>query len=157
MSAVATLQQIVARLDQLSILTVIVTFTNFLVAFVLPVVMAGFLPSTQYSQSLRAGSLLLVFLPIVAVVLLLLHDRTTNRGEALFEELSDELHWFAGTKAADVPAYDAPKPLLSARVALRGFIRATTLPFAPAQWGTTVYLALNLIPLLFLASRLWAR
>jgi hypothetical protein len=65
-----------------------------------------------------------------------------KRGDAIFQEMSDELQWHVGRP----DARDAPRerPLFDVRVALRTFSAAADLPLIPGRYGGAVYAAVNL-------------
>jgi hypothetical protein len=84
-----------------------------------------------------------LFMTIASFVLIAFHENARKRGETIFEEISDEVHWnINGSKNPDTaPAFTPP---LQIRLALRSFARATDLHLAPGKFGATLYAALNL-------------
>ena len=81
------------------------------------------------------------------------HEMWRKRGEALFEEIVDEVERRIVAVAGE-PEFEGGSDLLSrARLALRDFAHASDLPFIPGKFGPTVYAAVNLlIPILILFS-----
>ncbi|MGH9846279.1 MAG: hypothetical protein ACREEM_46865 [Blastocatellia bacterium] len=81
------------------------------------------------------------------------HEMWRKRGDALFEEISDEVERRIVSVAGD-PKFEGGVDLLSrARLALRDFAHTSDLPFIPGKFGPTVYAAVNLlIPILILFS-----
>lgn len=65
-----------------------------------------------------------------------------RRGDAIFQEVSDELQWHVGR--AEYREAPPTRPLLKARVALRTFSAAAQLPLIAGPFGATGYAALNL-------------
>ena len=82
-----------------------------------------------------------------------LHDTLRRKGEVLFEEISDELHW----RQKEIPIDGVParpdqegRPALNARVILRSFAHASDLPLIPSKFGPIIYVSINLL-LLYMA------
>jgi hypothetical protein len=76
-----------------------------------------------------------------------------KRGDAIFQELSDELQWHVGRRS--VTAVPWERPLLHARIALRTFSAVAELPLLPGRYGGAIYAGLNLS--VALASALFLR
>ncbi len=88
-----------------------------------------------------------VLLPLLTLGLLGWYDSLKRRGNALYEELSDELQWHVQRSVAD----DGPsaRPDIEMRVLLRTYVQATNLPLVPGMMGTAVYAAANIAFALF--------
>nr|VFK35206.1 MAG: hypothetical protein BECKMB1821I_GA0114274_11049 [Candidatus Kentron sp. MB]VFK77194.1 MAG: hypothetical protein BECKMB1821H_GA0114242_11089 [Candidatus Kentron sp. MB] len=82
------------------------------------------------------------FCTIFAIIVVLLFDFFKRKGDACFEELSDELH---GSK---VPNEDFS---LSARIVMRSYSKYASLPLIPGQFGPGIMAGVNiLLPFLIL-------
>lgn len=71
-----------------------------------------------------------------------------KRGDAIFQEVSDELQWYVGhSESRGLSLREAPseRPLLEARVVLRTFSAAAELPLVPGRLGGAAYALLNLV------------
>lgn len=75
-----------------------------------------------------------------------------KRGDAIFQELSDELQWYVGRSGShsvfeDAPRGDSPRerPLLEVRLAMRSFSAAAELPLFPGSLGGAFYAVFNLL------------
>lgn len=95
--------------------------------------------------------------PLIAIAvltanlfLLVMRDSLKKRGDALFEELSDELQWHALGKISNEKLAES-RPRLSIRVALRTYARTTDLPLVPGRYGEAVYAAFS-IAMFFVAG-----
>jgi hypothetical protein len=85
----------------------------------------------------------------VSLVLVIFYESYRKQGEALFEEISDELQWhirFVGDN--EKRSTSDVRPGLEARVVLRFFARATDLPLVPGRFGPAVYVMVNIVALL---------
>jgi hypothetical protein len=84
-----------------------------------------------------------IVIAMVTIAALGLFETLRKRGDAIFQELSDELQWHVGR----LPFREAPveRPMLDVRVTLRTFSAAAELPLVPGRFGGAVYAALNLI------------
>ncbi|RMH18981.1 MAG: hypothetical protein D6696_11795 [Acidobacteria bacterium] len=99
-----------------------------------------------------------VGITVFAFFSLAMHERSRKLGDALFEEISDELEWDlrAGQRARTERKKAAEeRPDLSYRLALRRFVQSADLPLAPFASGAIVYAVINL--LCFLATVLTGR
>jgi hypothetical protein len=69
-----------------------------------------------------------------------------KRGDALFEEISDELQWnIRGTRLLKDKSPAKERPEIQARVVLRTFARASDLPIIPGKFGPAIYITVNLL------------
>lgn len=84
-----------------------------------------------------------------------------KRGDAIFEELSDELQWYIrdGRKLKtqtgdydDSESWAEERPTLNARIVLRTFSRTTDLPLVPGRFGPAIYAGINLLIFMFTIS-----
>jgi len=90
------------------------------------------------------SSLLLsiIVLAMANIAALGFFESLRKRGDAIFQELSDELQWHVGRPSGEgVPQN---RPLLEARIAMRTFSVAAELPLVPGRFGGAVYAILNL-------------
>jgi hypothetical protein len=106
--------------------------------------MTGLLPF--YARQVLPWSVVLGFGNIVVVII---HEALRRRGDAVFEEISDDLQWHLARANRESPASvsDRPKPDLEARLALREYVKATDLPLIVGPFGPAYYVLLNVITL----------
>jgi hypothetical protein len=76
-----------------------------------------------------------------ALLCLIAYEYERKRGDALFEEISDELQWYV--REGDTES--ASRPVIGARVVLRSFARGVDLPLAPGKFGPAIYFLVNAI------------
>ncbi|WP_233846358.1 hypothetical protein [Paraburkholderia sp. HD33-4] len=75
-------------------------------------------------------------------IVLVMRDSLRRRGNALFEELSDELQWYAiGDHRGEARSGSTSRPPLEIRVVLRSYARTTDLPMVPGRYGEAIYMA----------------
>jgi hypothetical protein len=142
--AVSELRFITGRLRIFGTVTLVATVINIGILFWAVYLVAR----PKYfieTRSFEGGSSLIVvsiIIPMATIILLSLHETLRKRGDALFQELSDELQWHVGRRLeSDMPR---ERPLLAARVSLRAFSAASELPLVPGRFGGAVYAGLNL-------------
>lgn len=115
-----------------------------------------------YGLTLRTGPFLTIFATVNFVATLctvVLYEYLRRKGDAYFEEISDELQWNVGyrrrTSNPDKNADETPP--LQIRVILRSFARTTDLPLIPGKFGPAIYAGINVVLALFLLSSLVTR
>ena len=85
----------------------------------------------------------LIVLPFFGLALLIIWERLKKEGLVLVEEISDELEWDYRKRRQSIETtangYVAQRPGLDVRIALRRFLKATTLPLVPEQFVTLAY------------------
>jgi hypothetical protein len=137
------------RLRTLGLSSAVMTFVE--VAAVLAAV--GVLPLRVTITIAEALPTIVVGIGGVALMLLVVYDTTRKRGDALFEELSDELQWNVvnGSQGGSKPGPDRERPPVDVRVRLRDYARATDLPFVPGRFGAAAYAAIDILMILVLA------
>ena|SRR5437899_12235401 len=83
---------------------------------------------------------------VAAMALLAVRDHIRRQGDALFEEITDELHWDVRREYySQSPGGDASaRPDLKVRLVLRRYAQSTDMPLVPGSLGATVYASLNL-------------
>jgi hypothetical protein len=79
------------------------------------------------------------------VLLALSFESFRKRGNALFEELSDEFQWHLGSEKKLFDKIGPTRPPIELRVTLRSFLSATDLPLAPGRFGPLIYTIINVI------------
>lgn len=103
-----------------------------------------------YSVNLFVLIFLEIGLLVSSILVLLLYDRSISRGDAIYQEISDELEWqvkdLASNKDQKVHVYSSSKdrPGLSVRLALRDFVLAARLPLVRGSQGGAYYLFINM-------------
>jgi hypothetical protein len=81
-----------------------------------------------------------------ASALVVMCESWRKQGDALFEEISDELQWnVRGARLLKDKPLVKERPELQARVVLRTFARASDLPLIPGKFGPAIYVAVNLL------------
>jgi hypothetical protein len=80
-----------------------------------------------------------------AFLSLVIYDYTRRNGDALFDEISDELQWNL-TKSLKATSSDirSEKPALTARVILREYTTSIDLPLVRGKHGIAIYAAVNI-------------
>jgi hypothetical protein len=95
-----------------------------------------------YAEAQNLNSLPNIIFAMATIVALGIFETLRKRGNAIFQEVSDELQWHLGrTRDLDRPE---ERPFLDARVALRTFSAASELPLVPGRFSAAVYAALSL-------------
>ncbi|MDZ7361412.1 MAG: hypothetical protein ONB46_11925 [candidate division KSB1 bacterium] len=112
-----------------------------------------------FPDSLKSGNGFVIFVGLslfVNLAVIVLFENLRRGGDALFEEISDKLHWYVGyrkQKENGAAANDGQPP--DARLVLRAFAGAADLPLIPGKFGPAIYAGVNLVfALLFLYFRL---
>ena len=97
---------------------------------------------------------------VVGIVCLVSFERARREGDAIFEEVSNDLQWRLVTNRDPREKTDAAmpaamqKPDIDSRLTIRRFVTASDLPLVPGRMGVTVYAAwfcLSFLVSLFLA------
>ena len=88
--------------------------------------------------------ILSVFLTGGAIISVVLFDMHRKSGEALTDEISDELQWNMRSTSNEREEM-RKRPPLDIRIALRGYLRATDLPLVVGKIGPPVYVLVNFI------------
>ena len=113
----------------------------------------------------RAGSFVIQggvpALAFSGIALLIFWDQSRKRGMAIYNEISDEVEWDFNNsrnfenRRVNVAAQPSERPELKLRLVLREFLNSATLPLAPHDWGTILYLVLFVMSMLinFVAFR----
>lgn len=110
--------------------------------------LSGVLAMASHLFQNQRGVLLTSIDILIGVIVLsaAFHDAIRRRGNVLFEEVSNELHW-GGKESKDVTAPEAEhsdRPTLDARITLRSFVYASDLPLVPGKFGPSIYVVVNL-------------
>jgi hypothetical protein len=142
--SLSDLRYITLRLHHFGFVALIFTVLNF--ASLILSLSLRYLPVGFFT-----GVFLAFYLPILATLLAMVgivrYDTLRKRGDALFEEISDELQWNIRIESKQELTM-AERPELNARVALRSFARATDLPLVPGKYGPGIYATINFLMLL---------
>jgi len=83
-------------------------------------------------------------------ILTIYFEYLRKRGEAVFEEISDDLHWYIGYKKENSKENSEKKPGLEIRVLLRSFAKITDLPLIPGRFGPAIYIGINIVLITFI-------
>jgi hypothetical protein len=144
MGSLSDLRYITRQLQRFGLVALTFTVLNF--ASLILCLSLRFLPIRGFTYIVLA-----FYLPILTTVIAIFgivrYDLLRKRGDALFEEISDELQWNIRKNLAAPTTTDRPE--LNARVALRSFARATDLPLVPGKYGPGIYGTINFV-ILFL-------
>lgn len=93
----------------------------------------------------REASIISVFFTLIIFGLTIFYENQRKRGEAIFEEISDELQWHIGYRSSiSNKEVSAEKPELRIRITLRSFARTTDLPLIPGKFGPALYIGINI-------------
>lgn len=122
----------------------------------LAVAALGWVPSESAVFLASADALIQLLLGSIALAVLLHLDFLVRRGEIVYDEIADELHWcvtLASRKKKDKladalldeNAADEKDAAGKARAALRDFARAARLPLITGSRGAAVYAAVNVV------------
>jgi hypothetical protein len=139
------LYRVKQRLSSLGTIVFALTLLNLLLAVLWPIVLPSPIRSEYSSRSSSDSPRVAVVGlnaagTLAAVFALLFFERQRKRGDTLFQEISDELHW-----SEHGPAEAHERPNLRIRVLLRDYSRSTDLPLIPARMGVASYAALNVL------------
>lgn len=134
--ALLVLSRIRARLDMLGIAIYVCTACNIILVFSAS---SNIFYFTRYFYLyLSMGTMFVVFLVVIAF------DMTRRRGDAIFEEISDELQWRVTSKYVERDSTKTfERPRIDARIRLRDFARASKLMLFPGQYGPALFLTVN--------------
>jgi len=107
------------------------------------------------ADNVKLGNNFVGFAVLMNLVVIVVFENLRKGGDALFEKISDELHWYLGyRKQKDNGTAANDGQPLDARLVLRAFARAADLPLIPGKFGPAIYAGVNVvIALLFLYFR----
>lgn len=117
--------------------TIILLATSLNVIFLLLVISK----SQLFNEGMFYIDLLITFINFVCIVF---YENLRKRGEAIFEEISDELHWFIGYREKEPNNISQKRPEFQIRVLLRSFAKTTDLPLIPGKFGPAIYMVINI-------------
>jgi hypothetical protein len=108
--------------------------------------------TSRYSTYYDVRPVLIFFeiaILVAILALLLWYDRKISKGDALYQEISDELEWNIRTTKKRLPVKESrfikDRPGLSVRLLLREFVLSSRLPLVRGNQGVAYYLALNVL------------
>jgi hypothetical protein len=90
----------------------------------------------------------LIMFEVVNFFLIVIYDSRLKQGNAIFEEISDELQWNINKTSWDntkTSATAEKRPELETRIILRTYARTTDLPLFPGKYGPAFYIFLSII------------
>lgn len=165
--ALASLERTSSQLRQLALYIPLLTFVHLIslpLSFLIQTSSRYPDQSPHVEQTLRNVFLLLDnILFFSCLALLMIFERLSKRGDALMQEISDELEWRPlnpETSASDSPQPKFPsprrvtsRPAMRWRLAFREFALASRLPFSNSRSSTAVYLIINIF--LFIVISGW--
>jgi hypothetical protein len=135
---VDALKSICGYLERLGSRILVATLANFVLAVLFGVLLFS-TPATNM-RALAVGVSLV--LTSGCIVLLTMFDRARRRGDAFFEDISEELQWRARQEVSAGRETRTPMPI---RLALRRFNSASMLPLTPGQAGVGIYASGNVL------------
>ncbi len=100
--------------------------------------------SYEYTAGFLVGNAVLGF---GSLLLLGVLEASRKHGDAMFQELSDTLQWFAGRRSRAAGS-SIEKLSQDARFALRSYSGAADVPLVPGRFGVSVYALVNLLVVL---------
>lgn len=139
------LRKVSYRMARLSIMIAALTACN-VASFLF---MAGSMARSGYSAYQASFVVLGVSLVVggSALVAVVLFENLRKRGDVLFEEISDEFLWNAGSRSTEsrVPSHPEERPPFNTRLYLRSYTRTADLPLFPGRIGPGLYAVVNLL------------
>ncbi|MCF8070682.1 MAG: hypothetical protein K9M96_09380 [Deltaproteobacteria bacterium] len=94
----------------------------------------------------KEASLFSIFFTFFCFGVTIYYENLRKRGEAIFEEISDELQWHIGYRdSLSNKEPSTKKPEFEIRVALRSFARTTDIPLIPGKFGPALYIGINIV------------
>lgn len=136
LNVLLVLSRIRTTLDVLGIAIYIFTACNMILVFS-SLADVFYIPSSVYMY-LSLAAMSFVFLTVLAF------DMYRRRGNAIFEEISDELQWRVTSRYVEQESTESfERPNLDARIRLRDFVRASQLMLFPGQYGPALYMIVN--------------
>lgn len=104
---------------------------------------------------------------MITIAILGIYDQSKRRGDALFEEISDQLQWHIARRYSkseqeghsEQSSYEeSTSPVFHFRITLRLFASAIKLPFTPGPNGAAIYVVVNLLIVVALSVfYIWSR
>lgn len=91
------------------------------------------------------------------VLIALAFETLRKRGDAIFEELSDEFQWHLGGDKRRSAEIGPSRPPINLRVTLRSFLSAGDLLLAPGRFGPLFYSIINVALFLLGAVFRWQK
>ena len=85
-----------------------------------------------------------LFIAFIIFVCIIFYENLRKKGEAIFEEISDELHWFIAYREKEPNNISQKRPEFEIRVLLRSFAKTTDLPLIPGKFGPAIYMVINI-------------
>jgi hypothetical protein len=146
--AMEQLEEIITSNRSASRLIGFTTLVHLLVSLVLPVVLLWFLHSllTFFGRLLPVSAVLETFIVICVILLLVKFDNRIKRGNAIYQEISDELEWkvIRERDEENQPPKTGDPPRLKTRILLREFVLSTRLPLVNSTHSITLYTIVNI-------------
>lgn len=129
---------------QLRVIGIIILF------FTLTVLSVPLINIVRKYQINDLGFAFCVILTFINIFLTIFFDYLRKKGETIFEEVSDELHWYIGYEKGNSQNTSEKKPEIKIRILLREFVKTTDLPLIPGKYGPAVYIGINIIIISFI-------
>lgn len=148
--ALEKLDRISNNLRSYSLMLVTVTLANLVFTMLL---MSGMYRAFKSESFGLTISLFPIILAIFVVLIAFRFDVLRKDGDAYFEELSDEMH---GKKISEENESYKNSISLKARVIIRSYSNAASLPLVPGRYGPAILAATNII-FSFLAALIGTR
>ncbi len=137
--ALKTLEHISERLRHVSQVLIIITLFNLVVTMM---AMSGMYRLFRAEALVLSFSMIPIIFGIFAVMFAFRFDSLRRDGDAYFEELSDELH---GRKLKESNESYANDRSLKARVIIRRYSNASSIPLVPGKYGPASIAVINII------------
>lgn len=145
----ARLEEVSRRLFMLNRNCAVSTFGNVLLGL-LSIVAIGWMYRLSALMPLYI-SVFNLYVAVVSIFLLYRFDHLRKLGDAIFQELSDELEWSPYQRNAKTnwsstkPPGTLEVPRAKIRLAFREFLLSSTLPLAGREGGVRNYLLINVV------------
>jgi hypothetical protein len=91
------------------------------------------------------------------VLAALAFEALRKRGDAIFEELSDEFQWQLGSDKRRSAEIGLARPPIGLRITLRSFVAASDLLLVPGRFGPLLYAMINVIMFVLAVMIRWQR
>lgn len=130
---ISGLERISGRMRIVSVLIMLITLANMVLTLW---TIHGISMSNLSDWSISENTAGVLFFTTAAVIAIVLFDFLKRRGDAYFEELSDELH---GSKISDEDFS------LGARIIMRSYSNHSSLPLIPGRFGAGIMAGANIL------------
>jgi hypothetical protein len=147
LESASVLGQVSMRLRMVGPVALVLSLANF--AILLWGIVRSNRGDLYIAESMALTNLVLT---VVTISVLGYFESLRKRGDAIFQELSDELQWYVGRsgshsifEGSSQSSSPRDRPLLEVRLMMRAFSAAAELPLSPGSSGGALYAFFNLM------------